>query len=331
MERSGGLMAQKCAPALIAGCTLVVKPSPEAPGEAYLFAEICEEVGLPAGVVNVLTTDRQASESLVNDVGIDKVTFTGSTAAGRAIAAACGKRIARVTLELGGKSPAVILDDYDIEAAAKTIAAGCTFLTGQVCHSLTRVIVQRGRHDAMVEALAAQVNALKIGNPFDPASDVGPLATGRQRDNVLGMIGQAIAEGATLAAGGQRPAHLEHGYYVEPTVFGNVDNASTIGQQEVFGPVLSVIAADDESHAFQLANETIFGLNSAVFTHDPQRFLAASRRLRTGTVGHNASRTDSTISFGGFKQSGIGREGGIDGLMPFLETRLVVLDQPYAE
>jgi len=325
----GGLMAQKCAPALLAGCTLVVKPSPEAPAEAYLFAEICEEVGLPAGVVNVLTTDRAASESLVRNPGIDKVTFTGSTAAGRAIATACGERIARYTLELGGKSPAIILDDFDIVTAAKTLAAGCTFLTGQVCHSLTRIIVRRERHNEMVDALAAQVGALAIGDPFDPATDIGPLATGRQRDNVLAHIERAVSEGATLAAGGKRPAHLEKGYYVEPTIFGNVDNRSTIGQQEIFGPVLSVIAADDERHAIELANDTIFGLNASVFTHDVDHFRAVARCLRAGTVGHNASRTDSTISFGGFKQSGIGREGGIDGLMPFLESKLVVADQPY--
>lgn len=325
-----GLMAQKCAPALIAGCTLVVKPSPEAPGAAYLFAEICEEIGLPAGVVNVVMADRAASEALVRNPGIDKVTFTGSTAAGRAIASACGERIARYTLELGGKSPALILNDFDIATAARTIAGGCTFLTGQVCHSLTRIIVQRDRHDAMVEALAAEVTAMRVGNPFDPSTQVGPLATARQRDTVLGMIGSAIAEGATLAAGGKRPADLPVGFYVEPTVFGNVDNRSTIGQQEVFGPVLSVIAADDERHAVALANDTIFGLNSSVFTNDRDKFRAISRQIRAGTVGRNASRTDSSIAFGGFKQSGIGREGGVEGLMSFLETKLVVEDAPYA-
>ena len=324
-----GLMAQKTAPALIAGCTLVIKPSPEAPGAAYLLAEICEEIDLPAGVVNVLMADRTASEGLVRNPGIDKVTFTGSTVAGRAIAKVCGERIARFTLELGGKSPAVVLDDYDIQTAARTIAAGCRFLTGQVCHSLTRIIVGRDRHDAMTEALAAEVNAMQVGDPFDPATDVGPLACSRQRDTVEGFIAKAVAEGATLAAGGTRPAHLTRGYYIEPTIFGHVDNRSTIGQQEVFGPVLSVIAADDERHAVKLANDTIFGLNAAVFTHDSDRFIAIARELRSGTVGQNASRPDVSIGFGGFKQSGIGREGGVEGLMPFLESKTVVFDQPF--
>jgi aldehyde dehydrogenase (NAD+) len=324
-----GLMVQKTAPALIAGCTLVIKPSPEAPGAAYLFAEICEEIGLPAGVVNVLMADRVASEALVRNPGIDKVTFTGSTAAGRAIAKICGDRIARYTLELGGKSPAVVLDDYDVQTAARSVATGVRFLAGQVCHGLTRVIIGRDRHDAMTEALAAEVNAMRVGDPFDPASDVGPLANSRQRDTVERFIAGAIADGAVLAAGGKRPAHLERGYYIEPTIFARVDNQSTLGQQEVFGPVLSVIAAEDESHAVKLANDSIFGLNAAVFTNDGDRFLAIARELRSGTVGHNASRPDVTIGFGGFKQSGVGREGGIEGLLPFLESKTVVLDRSY--
>lgn len=327
----GALMAQKCAPALIAGCTIVVKPSPEAPGAAYLFAEICDEVGLPAGVVNVVTADRAASESLVRNPGIDKITFTGSTGAGRAIASAGGERIARVTLELGGKSPAVVFDDYDIGAAAKTIASGCTMLSGQVCHSLTRVIVSDERHDDMVAALAAEVDAMTVGDPFDPATDVGPLATETQLRNVEGFIETAVAEGATLAAGGRRPEGINAGYFIRPTVFGNVENTSTIGRQEVFGPVLSVIRADSEAHAIALANDTIFGLNASVFTNDADKFMSAARQIRSGTVGHNASRTDASISFGGFKQSGIGREGGEEGLMAFIESKLIVLDEPYAE
>ena len=298
-----GLMAQKTAPALLAGCTLVIKPSPEAPGAAYLLAEICEQIDLPAGVINVLMADRVASAGLVRNPGIDKVTFTGSTAAGRAIAKVCGDRIARFTLELGGKSPAVVLDDYDIQAAARTIAAGCRFLTGQVCHSLTRIIVSRDRHDAMTEALAAEVGAMRVGDPFDPATDVGPLASSRQRDTVESFIAGAVAEGAKLAVGGKRPAHLARGYYIEPTIFGHVDNRSTIGQQEVFGPVLSVIAANDERHAVMLANDTIFGLNAAVFTNDGDRFISVARELRSGTVGQNASRPDVGIGFGGFKHN----------------------------
>jgi aldehyde dehydrogenase (NAD+) len=324
-----GLMAYKCAPALIAGCTIVLKSSPEAPCSAYLMAEICEKVGLPAGVFNIVTADREVSEGLVRNPDVDKVTFTGSTAAGRRIASACGERIARCTLELGGKSPAVVLNDYDLGTAARTIASGLAYVTGQVCHSLTRVIVPRPRHDTMVEALSSAVNAMKVGDPFDPASDIGPLATSTQRERVEAYIATGKGEGARLAAGGHRPAHLRRGFFLEPTVFGGVDNRSTIGREEIFGPVLCVIAANDEQHAVELANDTIYGLNASVFTNDLDRFHAIARQLRAGTIGHNASRTDFSIAFGGFKQSGVGREGGVDGLMPFLEAKTIIADAPY--
>ena len=325
------LLAYKVAPALLAGCTVVIKSSPEAPTSAYLFAEICEKVGLPAGVVNVVTADRDVSAELVANPGIDKVTFTGSTAAGRKIFAACGERIARVTLELGGKSPAVILDDYDVDVAAATLASSYFgYLTGQVCHSLTRVIVPDRHHDRMVEALAEAGRALKIGDPFAADTQVGPLANARQRATVEGYIAKGKAEGAVLACGGSRPAHLDRGYFFEPTVFGEVDNRSTIAQEEIFGPVLSVIRARDDDHAIAMANDTIFGLNAAVFTNDHERFLRVSRQIRAGTVGHNGPRTDFSLAFGGFKQSGIGREGGTDGLLPFLEEKTVVMDRPFA-
>lgn len=325
-----GLMAYKCAPALLAGCTIVLKSSPEAPCSAYLFAEICEKAGLPPGVVNVVTADREVSEQLVRNPGVDKITFTGSTAAGRKIASICGERIARYTLELGGKSAALILDDYDVETAARTIAAGASYLTGQVCHSLTRVVVKRDRHDHMVEALSNALGALKVGDPFDPAVDMGPLASARQRDRVEGYIARGVADGARLATGGKRPSHLNHGFFIEPTVFGNVDNRSVIAQEEIFGPVLSVIPADDERHAIDIANDSIYGLNASVFTKDADHAKAVARELKSGTVGHNASRTDFSIAFGGFKQSGVGREGGVDGLMPFLEAKTIVLDTAFS-
>lgn len=321
------LMAYKTAAALIAGCTVVIKASPEAPSAGYLLSEICEEVGLPAGVFNFLTADREVSERLVRHPGVDKISFTGSTAAGRRIASICGERIARCTLELGGKSPAVILDDYDVDKAAHSIAGSAKFLTGQVCSSLTRLIVSRSRHDAFVEALASRFGKVKVGDPFDAASEMGPLAMERQRDRVLGYIAKGSAEGARLATGGGRPKDLERGYFVEPTVFANVDNGSTIAREEIFGPVLSVIPADDEEQAIEIANDTIYGLNASVFTDDPERAFAVARRIRAGTVGHNAFKTDFSISFGGFKQSGIGREGGTEGMYPFLEAKTVILDQ----
>jgi len=321
-----GLIAYKCAPALLAGCTIVLKPSPEAPSAAYLLAEACERAGLPEGVVNVLTANREVSELLVRHPGVDKVTFTGSTAAGRKIASICGERIARCTLELGGKSAAVILDDFDIGTAAGTISAFAGFLTGQVCSSLTRIIVTKKRHDAMVEALAASFSQVKVGDPYDPSTGMGPLAMGRQRERVEGYIAKGKAEGAKLATGGARPKHLDRGFFIEPTVFGNVDNHSTIAREEIFGPVLSVIAADSEAGAIEVANDSIYGLNASVFTNDVERAYATARELRSGTVGHNCFRTDFSIAFGGFKQSGIGREGGVEGLHPFLEAKTVILD-----
>jgi len=320
------MVAYKCAPALLAGCTIIVKGSPEAPGAAYLFAEVCEKVGLPPGVVNVVIAEREVSELLVRNPGVDKVTFTGSTAAGRRIASICGERIARCTLELGGKSAAVILDDYDVEQAARTISGMATFLTGQVCSSLTRIIVDRKRHDDLVEALSACFSQVKIGDPFDLSTQMGPLAMSRQRDRVENYIQVGKQEGARLAAGGGRPAHLNRGYFIEPTVFANVENRSTLAQEEIFGPVLSVIPADGEEAAIQMANDTIYGLNNSVFTNDINRAYATARRLRSGTVGHNSVRSDFGIAFGGFKQSGLGREGGREGLMPFLETKTLLMD-----
>jgi aldehyde dehydrogenase (NAD+) len=325
------LICHKIGPALLAGCTVVLKSSPEAPGEGYVFAEAAEEIGLPAGVLNVLTADREVSELLVRDPGVDKITFTGSTAAGRRIAALCGERIARCTLELGGKSAAVILDDVDLGAAAKTIARAECALSGQVCSSLTRVIVTEARHDELVEALAASFGAVRVGDPFDEQTQMGPLAVERQRARVEGYIAKGIAEGARLAAGGGRPKGLDRGWYVEPTVFGNVDNASTIAREEIFGPVLTVIPAANEIDAVRIANDTVYGLNASVFTNDADRAREVASQLRSGTVGHNAFRTDFGMAFGGFKQSGIGREGGKEGLLPFLETKAVILeDRPSA-
>ena len=322
-----GLISYKLAPALIAGCTVILKSSPEAPAEGYILAEIAESVGLPPGVINVVTADREASESLVRDPRVDKITFTGSTAAGRRIASICGERIARCTLELGGKSAAVVLDDMDIAAAAGTLARAECMLTGQVCSSLTRVVVTEGRHDQMMEALADAFSQVQVGDPFDSSTQMGPLVAERQRDRVEAYIGKGKAEGATLATGGGRPGHLERGYYIEPTVFGNVDSSSTIAQEEIFGPVLSVIPARDEDQAVEIANSTIYGLNASVFTNDVDRAREVAGQLRSGTVGHNAFRTDFGIAFGGFKQSGIGREGGTEGLLPFLETKTVVLKE----
>jgi betaine-aldehyde dehydrogenase len=320
------LIAFKIAPALLAGCTVVIKGSPEAPGHALIMAEIAEAVQLPPGVLNVVTADREASEALVRHPGVDKIAFTGSSATGRRIASILGERMARYTLELGGKSAAIVLDDYDLDTAARTIVANAGDMTGQVCASLTRMVVTRKRHDQFLDALSNSFSAIVVGDPFDPNSKMGPLATRRQRDIVEGYIAKGKAAGFKLATGGGRPAHLSRGFYVEPTVFGNVDNSSAIAREEIFGPVLVVVAADSEEQAIRIANDSPYGLNATVFTNDVDRAYAVARSLRSGTVGHNALRLDFSIAFGGFKQSGVGREGGIEGLRPYLETKTVLLD-----
>lgn len=320
------LAAWKLAPALLAGCTVIVKASPEAPGAAYVIAEIVDQIGLPPGVVNVITADRVASEALVTDHRVDKITFTGSTGVGKRIAGIMAERVGRYTLELGGKSAAIILDDMDIGEAADSLTSGACFVSGQICASLTRIIVPRHRHDAMLEAMADRYSRIKVGNPFDSSVQMGPLASSRQRERVESYVQLGKAEGATLGFGGNRPKGLNRGWFVEPTVFGNVDNSSRIAQEEIFGPVTSIIAASDEEDAIRIANDSVFGLNASIFTHDVDRARALSRRLKAGTVGQNGNRADFGIGFGGFKQSGIGREGGIAGLLPYLENKTVVLD-----
>jgi aldehyde dehydrogenase (NAD+) len=220
----------------------------------------------------------------------------------------------------------VILDDADLSAVGATIAGAECMISGQVCASLTRLIVTRNRHDEFVDALAATFSQVRVGDPFDERTQMGPLAAERQRARVLGYVAKGVAEGATLATGDGRPQGLDRGWYVEPTVFGNVDNSATIAQEEIFGPVLSVIPARDEQDAVRIANDTIYGLNSSVFTTDLDRAREVAGQLRAGTVGHNALRTDFGMSFGGFKQSGIGREGVLEGVLAFLETKSIILD-----
>jgi acyl-CoA reductase-like NAD-dependent aldehyde dehydrogenase len=322
------LIAIKCAPALLAGCTVIVKASPEAPASAYLFAEICEAAGLPPGVVNVVTAEREVSELLVRNAGVDKVAFTGSTAAGKRIASICGERIARTTLELGGKSPALVLDDYNVGLAAQVLAQTTAVLSGQVCAALTRIIVSQDRHDALAEALGAAFARIRVGDPRDPESQMGPLASARQRDRVASYLRGAQADGVRLVTGGGPPAGLERGYYIAPTVYANVDNGCAIAREEVFGPVVCVIPAADEAEAIAIANNTPYGLNACVFTHDPDRVYAVGRQLRSGLVGHNTFAVDWTLPGGGFKQSGLGREGGLEGLEAYLETKTITFQSP---
>ena len=321
------IMAQKIAPALIAGCTVIMKPSPETPLEAYIIAEAAEAVGLPAGVLNLVPSHREAADHLVRNKGVDKIAFTGSTVAGKRIASVAGERIARVTLELGGKSPAIVLDDYSTEDAGKVLGRTITMLSGQVCAMLSRAIVPAHRHDEIAQAIAAEMQQVRIGEPHDPASEMGPIAMKRQLERIEGYVAKGKAEGATLVTGGGRPAHLNSGYYFEPTLFSNVDNAMTIAREEIFGPVLALIPARDEEHAIQIANDTDFGLNSAVLTNDPKAVYRIGRRLRAGNVAQNGLKADFSLPFGGFKQSGVGREGGVEGLAPYLETKTMLIER----
>jgi betaine-aldehyde dehydrogenase len=321
------MLASKLAPALLAGCTAVVKMSPEAPLEGVLLAEIVDELGLPPGVINVVMADRAESELLVRNEGIDKVSFTGSTAVGQRVASICGGRMARATLELGGKSAAVVLDDGSLDLVIGAVAPQVSMLGMQFCSALSRVIVTRDRHDALLEGLAAAMKQVRVGDPFDPASQMGPMSMKRQLARVEDYIASGKSDGLTLATGGERPAGLNRGFYIEPTVFGHVPNDARIAREEIFGPVICVIPAQDEAEAIAFANQSDFGLNSSVFTADPNRAMQVARQMRAGTVGHNAFRSDFGIGFGGFKRSGIGREGGRPGLLPYLESKTVIMEE----
>ncbi len=319
-------MINKVAPALAAGCTVIMKPAPETPIEAYIIAECAEAAGLPSGVLNLITADRDVSDYLVRKPEVDKVSFTGSVAAGERIASVCGERVGRVTLELGGKSAAIILDDYDLDSAAASLAPAVCGLSGQNCAALTRVIVSRVRHDDLVDLLVEKLQSIKVGQSYDSDTNMGPLAMKRQLERVESYIQKGKNEGAPLVFGGNRPSHLKKGYFIEPTLFANVDNSMDIAQHEIFGPVMCVIACDDVDDAIRIANESTFGLSGAVYTNDVDAAYRVARRMRTGTVGHNGPKTDFTIGFGGFKKSGLGREGGEAGLLSYLEAKTLVLN-----
>lgn len=320
-----GIMLNKVAYALAAGCTVIMKPAPETPLEAYIIAEAAEAAGIPPGVVNLVCGDRDASDHLVCNPGVDKISFTGSSAVGRRIGAVCGERIGRCTLELGGKSAALVCDDFPTEAAAGLLTGTICIMCGQVCATLSRAIVPKSRHDELAEAIASNMKNVVIGDPGDPATQLGPLAMRRQYDRVMGYIEEGKRT-ADLVTGGKRPPHFDRGYYVEPTLFANVDNLSRIAQEEIFGPVLCLIPAEDEEDAIRIGNESTYGLNGSVLTNDAETAWRLARRLRTGVIGQNGLRMDFGLPYGGFKQSGIGREGGVEGLQSFLETKSIFLD-----
>jgi len=320
----------KLAPALVSGCAMVLKAAPEAPLSSYVLISAAEAAGLPAGVLNVLTADREVSEYLVTHPGVRKVSFTGSTAAGQRIAQLCGERLKRFNLELGGKSAAIILDDADLDMAVGTLRLASFANSGQVCTARTRILVPWSRYDEVVAAIGAMAASLKVGSPTDPSTDLGPLVSKRQRDLVLDLIGVGVAEGARLVTGGGVPAGLESGCYVQPTVFADVTPEMRIAREEIFGPVVCVIGYEDEDEAVRIANDSDFGLSGSVFTGDVARGMRLARRIESGTFGINTFGNDVCAPFGGLKLSGVGREMGPEGLEGYFEYRSILLPADYA-
>jgi acyl-CoA reductase-like NAD-dependent aldehyde dehydrogenase len=317
------LLCYKVAPALAAGCTIVSKPAPETPVDAYLLAECIAEAELPPGVFNVIPAGREVGDYLIRHPGIDKISFTGSTAAGRHIAAVAAQRLTRTSFELGGKSAAVVMPDADIGAMLKSLVPYSMPITGQVCFSLTRILVPESRAQEVTDAYVDAIKKVNVGDPFEPTTNMGPLTMARQLERVQGYIAKGKQEGANLLIGGGRPKNQSKGYYIEPTVFTGVDSKMTIAQEEIFGPVVSIIRYKDENDAIRIANDTQYGLHGAIYTADPEKGFELARRVRSGSVTVNGLIVDPKMPFGGFKQSGIGREGGIEGLDLYFETKTV--------
>lgn len=321
------LSSGKYAPALAAGSTLVMKPAPQTALDAVLFGEAVLEAGVPDGVINIVPADREVGGYLVAHPGVDKVGFTGSSVAGRWIAETCGRLLRPVTLELGGKSAAIVLEDADLdnEAMMQDFFAATLLNNGQACFASTRILAPRSRYEEVVEAVSALASSLTVGDPLDPGTHVGPLATRAQRDRVEGYIAKGRAEGSRVTVGGGRPADLEKGWYVEPTVFADVDNSQVIAQEEIFGPVLVVTPYEGDEDAVRLANDSDFGLGGSVWTRDAAHGLDVARQVRTGSFGINRYMTDPIAPFGGVKSSGLGRELGPEGLAAYQNLKSIYL------
>ncbi|MFJ2559218.1 MULTISPECIES: aldehyde dehydrogenase [unclassified Streptomyces] len=318
------LAAWKVGPALAAGCTVVLKPPPEAPLSNYILAEALHEAGVPAGVINVVPGGREVGEHLVTHPGTDKVAFTGSTEAGKRIMSLCGEQVKRVSLELGGKSAAIVLDDADLSAVIPALVGGAMYNSGQACAAQTRILVPRRRYAEALALAEAAASGTPVGDPHDAATMVGPLVAERQRARVEGYIELAGKEGARVVSGGGRPGHLSRGWYVEPTVLGDVHSAMRVAQEEIFGPVVCAIPYDSDEDAVRIANDSRYGLSGSVWTSDPARGLATARGVRTGvlTINHHNAPMPM-VPFGGFKESGLGRELGPEGLAGYLESRTI--------
>jgi len=317
------LAMTKIAPALAAGCTLVLKPSPGTVLDSYLVAEAAHEAGLPAGVLNWVPGERELGAYLVSHPGVDKVAFTGSTSAGRLVAQACGQLLRPVSLELGGKSAAIVLEDADLDALAAGLPSSSLLNNGQACFSCTRILAPASRYHEVVEAVAAAVKALKVGDALDPGTQIGPMASAVHRDRVAGFIERGQSEGRLVAGGGKAPN--ARGWFVPPTVFADVSNEASIAREEIFGPVLSIIRYTDEEDALRIANASDYGLGGLVWSTDRERALRLARRMATGTVGINGYVPDLNAPFGGVKASGLGREMGPEALSGYQSYQSVYL------
>jgi len=320
----------KLAPLLAAGCTVVIKPSPETVLDSLLLAEAILEAELPAGVVNIVPAGREVGAYLVEHPGIHKIAFTGSSAAGRVIARRCGDLLRPVTLELGGKSAAIILDDANLAGASKALFTATLMNNGQTCNIGTRVLAPRSRYDEILEVFSDLAGALVVGDSLDPATQIGPLASTRQRERVEGYIAKGRAEGGRVVAGGGRPPEQDRGWFVQPTIFADVDNSCTIAREEIFGPVLAVIPYEDVDDAVAIANDSEFGLGGSVWTQDTERGQDVARRVQTGSIGINHYVLDPAAPFGGVKASGIGRELGPEGLDAYFQLQSIYEARPQA-
>ncbi|MBO0656778.1 aldehyde dehydrogenase [Streptomyces triculaminicus] len=317
--------AAKLAPALLAGCSVVLKPSPETPLDSYVLAEIAAAAGLPEGVLSILPAGPETGEYLVGHPGVDKISFTGSVAAGKRVMEVAARHLARVTLELGGKSAAIVLPDADLDAAVAGIVPSAWMNNGQACVAQTRVLVPRARYAELAERLTAAAGALTVGDPLDPATRVGPLVTRRRRERTLEYIAIGQREGAKVLTGGGRPAGLPTGWYVEPTLFGEVTNDMRVAREEIFGPVVCLLSYEDEEQAVAIADDSAYGLSGSVWTGDVEHGLAIARRVRTGTYSVNTFSLDMFGPFGGYKDSGMGREGGPEGYAEYFEQKTIHL------
>jgi betaine-aldehyde dehydrogenase len=316
---------------MLAGCTMVLKPAPESPLTTNIVGEIFTEAGLPEGVLSLVPGGAETGEYLVSHPDIDKITFTGSTAVGRKIGAIAAQNLKRCSLELGGKSAAIVLEDADLASTMPMLVMSGLMNTGQACVGQTRILAPRSRYDEVVEGMVATAAFFPVGLPSDPAAQLGPLISEKQRERVEGYIAKGKEEGARLVLGGGRPAGLETGYFVEPTIFADVDNSMTIAREEIFGPVLCVIPYDSVDEAIKIANDSDYGLAGSVYTTDVEKGLEVAAQVRTGTYGINWYAFDPGSPFGGYKNSGIGREDGPEGVEAFCETKSVLYPPGYTD